>query len=226
MRKIVLDTETTGLDPNTGHRLVEIACIEMIDDVCTKNIYHTYINPERDMPAEAFKVHGLSEDFLKNFPLFSEVADAFLEFIQNDPLIIHNASFDLKFLNYELDTLGKTTIDPKVAIDTLVMAREKFPGQQNNLDALCKRLKVDNSGRDLHGALIDTRLLADVYIELIGGKQRDLGFAKEKKNAKKAALLSTAQKTYRSPRPHSPSQEEEKAHQEMVGLLKNPVWKL
>lgn len=174
MREIILDTETTGLRPAEGHRLVEIGCLELINHVPTGEIFHCYINPERDMPEAAFAVHGLSEEFLRDKPLFKSVAEEFLGFIETSPLIIHNAAFDLSFLNAELSLIDRDPLSPERAIDTLEIARRKFPGAQNNLDALCRRFNVDNSNRTRHGALLDAELLAEVYLELIGGRQPGL----------------------------------------------------
>jgi DNA polymerase-3 subunit epsilon len=174
MRQIVLDTETTGLSPNDGDRLVEIGCLEIVNQVATGNVFHRYINPERDMPKGAFDVHGLSEEFLRNKPKFAEVADEFLEFIGDAPLVIHNASFDMGFLNAELKRSGRTALAFERAVDTLTIARKRFPGAQNSLDALCRRFGVDNSNRVKHGALLDAELLAEVYLELMGGRQPGL----------------------------------------------------
>ena len=174
MREIVMDTETTGLSPDEGHRIVEIGCVELFNHVPTGKVYHQYINPERDMPTEAFEVHGLSEERLSKEPVFAEIADAFVEFIGDAKLVIHNASFDMKFLNAELKWHGKPQLDYDRAIDTLAIARRKFPGAQASLDALCRRFNIDNSARELHGALLDSEILADVYLELIGGRQPDL----------------------------------------------------
>ena len=176
MREIVLDTETTGLDPATGDRIVEIGCIELINRLPTENMFHVYINPERDMPKEAEAVHGLSAKRLAGEPKFAEIVDDFLAFIGKDPLIIHNASFDMKFINAELKQMGKAILPFDRAIDTLAMARKKFPGAPASLDALCRRFGVDNTNRDLHGALIDSELLAAVYLELSGGRQPGLVF--------------------------------------------------
>ena len=173
MREIVLDTETTGFEPSEGHRLVEIGCVELINHMPTGNTYHQYINPERDMPAEAFAVHGLGDDFLRPQPKFAQVAQAFVDFIAGAKLVIHNAAFDMKFLNAELEWLGQPKLTNPV-VDTLAIARRKFPGAAASLDALCRRFGIDNSGRDLHGALLDARLLGEVYLELIGGRQPDL----------------------------------------------------
>ena len=171
MREIVLDTETTGFDPNTGDRIVEIGAIELINHLPSGNTYHAYINPQREMPEGAFQIHGLTTDFLADKPLFSEIVDSFLEFIADDILVIHNAPFDMKFLNWELQQANRTELKFDRVIDTLEMSRKKFPGSPNNLNALCKRYKIDISNRDLHGALIDSQLLASVYLELIGGRQ-------------------------------------------------------
>lgn len=174
MREIILDTETTGLSPNDGHRLVEIGCLELFNHVATGKHYHVYIDPERDMPEGAFRVHGLSAEFLTGKPKFADIADAFLDFIGEDPLVIHNASFDMAFLNAELKMAGRLPLAMTRAVDTLDMARRRFPGAQNSLDALCRRFGIDNSGRTLHGALLDAELLAEVYLELKGGRQPGL----------------------------------------------------
>lgn len=171
MREIVLDTETTGLDPINGDRLVEIGCVEMVNRITTGNTFHVYINPERDMPAEAFKVHGLSAEFLSDKPKFAEVADAFLEFIADDTLVIHNAAFDIGFLNAELERSGRPTIRRERVVDTLALARRKHPGGPNSLDVLMNRYGIDSSRRVKHGALLDSELLAEVYSELLGGRQ-------------------------------------------------------
>ena len=174
MREIVLDTETTGLDPLRGDRLVEIGCVEIFNRMPTGRTYHRYINPERDMPAEAFAVHGLSTEFLADKPLFAQVADEFLEFIGDDPLVIHNASFDIGFINAELSRLSRTPVARDRLVDTLLLARRKHPGVSNRLDDLCSRYAIDNSRRTKHGALLDAELLAEVYIDLIGARQSQL----------------------------------------------------
>ena len=171
MREIVLDTETTGLDPANGDRIVEIGCLELVNRLPTGKTYHVYINPERDMPREAEAVHGLSAQFLADKPVFADIADDFIAFVKGAALIIHNAAFDMKFLHAELAFLGRDDLREAKIIDTLTMARKKFPGAPASLDALCRRFGVDNSGRDLHGALIDSELLAGVYLELSGGRQ-------------------------------------------------------
>ncbi|MCA0400889.1 MAG: DNA polymerase III subunit epsilon [Proteobacteria bacterium] len=175
MREIVLDTETTGLDPHRGDRLCEIGCVEIVNRFLTGRIFHQYLNPERPMAPEAFAVHGLSDAFLADKPVFRDVADDFLAFIGEDPLVIHNASFDMGFLNAELKRLGKGPIPPSRAIDSLQIARRRHPGAQNSLDALCARYGIDNSRRTKHGALMDAEILAEVYAELTGGKQSSLG---------------------------------------------------
>ena len=171
MREIILDTETTGLDPSEGHRIVEIGALELINHVPTGRTFHAYINPERPVPADAEAVHGLSTAFLRDKPVFSRIADDFLAFIADSRIVIHNAGFDLAFINAELGCLGKSAIGPERAVDTLYLARQKHPLGPNSLDALCKRYGVDNSRRSMHGALLDSELLAEVYIELIGGRQ-------------------------------------------------------
>jgi DNA polymerase-3 subunit epsilon len=175
MREIVMDTETTGLDPRTGDRIVEIGGVELINHIPTGQTYHVYINPERSMPREAFDVHGLSAEFLKDKPKFSDVADGFIRFIEDATLVIHNAPFDIGFLNAELGRLGKPAIPWDHVIDTLALAKRRHPAGPNSLDALCSRYGIDNSRRVNHGALLDSELLAEVYIELIGGKQAALG---------------------------------------------------
>ena len=174
MREIVLDTETTGLSPDNGDRIVEIGCVELINHVPTNNTYQVYLNPEKDMDPGAEKVHGLTNEFLLDKPKFIEIADSFLEFIGDSNLIAHNADFDINFLNSELVRAKKDKINNDRVVDTLKIARSKFPGARNSLDALCKRFFVDNSNRSLHGALLDSELLAGVYLELVGGKEPDL----------------------------------------------------
>ena len=182
MREICLDTETTGLDPKDGHKIIEIACFELINKVKTGKVFHSFVNPLRDVPHEAFRIHGISTEFLKDKPTFDAIADKFLDFIGDDILVIHNASFDIKFLNFELNILRKKTLEMSRVVDSLMLARKKFPGGQNSLDALCKRFNLDLSKREKHGAMIDTELLCDVYIELMGGAQEGFGFDNIKKN--------------------------------------------
>ncbi len=171
MKEIILDTETTGLDPKNGHRIIEIGALEMHDKILTGKQFHCYINPERDVPNEAYRIHGISTEFLEDKPLFADIVDEMLEFILDGTLVIHNASFDMKFLNHELTRLGLPSLDHYRVIDTLPMARKIFPGAKVNLDALCSKFKIDNSLRTFHGALKDAKLLADVYVELCGGRQ-------------------------------------------------------
>ncbi|PWE31802.1 DNA polymerase III subunit epsilon [Pararhodobacter marinus] len=173
MREIVMDTETTGFEPSEGHRLVEIGGVELVNHMPTGRTYHQYINPERDMPEEAFNVHGLSADFLRPQPKFNEIADDFVAFFTGATLVIHNAAFDMKFLNFELEKSGRPKLQNKV-VDTLAIARRRFPGSPASLDALCRRFGIDNSSRTLHGALLDSEILAEVYLELMGGRQPDL----------------------------------------------------
>ncbi len=175
MREIVLDTETTGFDPEAGDRIVEIGAIELIGHIRTEREFHVYINPERAMPDDAKAVHGLDDAFLRDKPVFREVGQKFLDFIGDSPLIIHNAAFDMRFLNAELKWLGLPQIPASRAVDTLAIARKKFPGAPASLDALCRRFGIDNSARTLHGALLDSEILAEVYLELIGGRQPDFG---------------------------------------------------
>ena len=183
IREIILDTETTGLDPKDGHRIVEVGALEMINKVITGNKFHYYINPERQMPPEAYRIHGISSEFLKDKPLFKDIANEFINFIQNGKLVIHNAPFDMKFLNYELTLLNLPSLELSEVIDTLPIARRAFPGARANLDALCKRFKVDNTNRQFHGALKDAYLLSEVYVELSGGRQVSFSL-KEKNNDK------------------------------------------
>lgn len=222
MREIVLDIETTGLDPYSGHRIVEIGCLELTNHIPTDNHYHQYINPERDIPIEVFNIHGLSREFLSDKPIFSDITKDFLSFINNDTLIIHNASFDIKFINAELEKLGQPLLLMDRVLDTMHMARSLFPGAQINLDALCKRFNIDNSNRVKHGALIDCQLLAGVYLELMGGRQHGLVLAtKEKTIATKMAQTDGA---IRSPRAHSPLESELVAHAAFLKKIKNPLW--
>lgn len=177
LREIVLDTETTGLEPAEGHRIVEIGAVELLNHMPTGRTFHKYINPQRAMPEEAFRIHGLSDDFLRDKPVFAEVAAEFVAFIGDARLVIHNAAFDMKFINAELSWLDLVPIPVERAVDTVAIARRRFPGAQASLDALCRRFGIDNSGRTLHGALLDSELLAEVYLELIGGRQPDFALA-------------------------------------------------
>lgn len=224
MREIVLDTETTGLNPKSGDRLVEIGCVELDNHVPTGRTYHQYVNPERDMPEEAFAVHGLSEAFLAKHPIFSEIADGFLEFIGNADLVIHNASFDLGFINAELDRLGRAAVSSTRAIDTVQIARSKYPGAQASLDALCRRFEIDLSARTKHGALLDAELLADVYLELVGGRQPGFELAAERELAA-AQSVETRTAPARPARPHVASEQERTAHEEFLEQITDPIWR-
>lgn len=224
MREIVLDTETTGFDPASGHRVVEIGCVELINHVPTGEVFHVYLNPERDMPEEAFNVHGLSEEFLSDKPLFAEVAETFVAFIGDATLVIHNADFDMKFLNWELQMLNYPTMPRERAIDTVAMARKRFPGSPASLDALCRRFGIDNSARDKHGALLDAELLANVYLELIGGREPGLALASSRQAAATAAAQTETVRQARAPRPHAASEEERAAHGEFVAKLTDALW--
>ena len=180
MREIVLDTETTGFEPGEGDRIVEIGAVELVNHVATGKVYHQYINPERSMPDGAFQVHGLGDDFLKDFPVFKEIGQAFLDFIGDAKLVIHNAAFDMKFLNAELEWMGLPRLPQDRAVDTLAIARSKYPGSPASLDALCRRFGVDNTARTKHGALLDSEILAEVYLELIGGRQPAMSLVSER----------------------------------------------
>jgi DNA polymerase-3 subunit epsilon len=224
MREIVLDTETTGFEPETGDRIVEIGAIELLNHMPTGRVYHQYINPERAMPASAFEVHGLGDDFLRDKPKFGEIAEAFVAFVGDAKLVIHNASFDMKFINAELGWLNLAKIPFEQAIDTLAIARTRFPGSPASLDALCRRFGIDNSSREKHGALLDSELLAEVYLELIGGRQPDFGLATA---AATAAEISDWRPRPR-PEPLAPriTAEERAAHEAFVkGLGAEAYWK-
>lgn len=226
MREIVLDTETTGFDPETGDRLVEIGAVELNGHIPTGRTYHQYINPEREVPQEAVEVHGLTYDILRDKPVFSAVADDFLDFIGTAKLVIHNAAFDMKFLNAELKWLGKPPIPWERAIDTLDIARRKFPGSPASLDALCRRYGIDNSARTLHGALLDSEILAEVYLELIGGRQPDLVLSEKKQTAseqRSIAAQTTRQRT--TPLASRLTAAERKAHTTFIsGMGENALW--
>jgi DNA polymerase-3 subunit epsilon len=219
MREVVLDTETTGLDPNDGHRIVEIACIELFNHLPTGRVLHRYINPERDVSMDAQAVHGLSAEFLADHPPFGALADELLAFIGNDRLIIHNAEFDLAFVNAELKRLGRSAFGGEFE-DTVALARRRFPGAQANLDALCRRFGIDLSARTKHGARIDCELLAAVYLELVGGRQPGLDLAV----AIGAAAQAIIDRPARIARPHAPSDAELAAHAAMLARLKEPLW--
>ncbi len=223
-REIVLDTETTGIDPASGHRIVEIGCIELVGGARSGEVFHTYLNPERDMPAEAERVHGLSAAFLRDKPLFSERVELFLEFIGDSPLVIHNAGFDMRFINAELQRLGFPPLPMERAIDTVLIARKKFPGSPASLDALCKRFEIDLSARTKHGALLDAELLAEVYVELLGGKQVTLALDGNTDNTAQIAAGDIPERSALPARAFPVSEEELRAHAEMLAKLKKPLW--
>lgn len=213
MREIILDTETTGLDPRQGHRIIEIGALEMMNKVLTGRSFHYYVNPERNVPMEAFQIHGISSEYLKDKPKFIEIVDKFLQFVEGGKLIIHNAAFDMNFLNYELGLVNKPSLDHLAVVDTLMMARKLFPGQRNNLDALCKRFKVDNSSRKYHGALLDSALLAEVYIELTGGRQTSLELNKSDVETDTKLIKSSSYSEFNF-KVVKPTEEEIQLHQE------------
>ncbi|WP_301750957.1 DNA polymerase III subunit epsilon [uncultured Erythrobacter sp.] len=232
MREIIFDTETTGLDPKTGDRMVEIGCIEMIGRVETGRTFHAYFNPDRDMPPEAERVHGLSAGFLATKPRFAETADALLEFLGDSDLVAHNAGFDFGFLNNELELLGRAPISLDRMVDTVALARKKHPGAKLSLDALCTRYGIDRSHRVKHGALLDAELLAQVYVELTGGRQIGLGLAPADSGAGLAALPTTnapwhrpsADKPRREPRLHVASPEELERHRAFIAGIAEAIW--
>lgn len=223
MRQIILDTETTGLDPATGDRLVEIACVETINTVPSGENFHVYIDPQRDVPDEAFRIHGLSTEFLKGKPLFDQVVDDFLAFIGDAPLVIHNAEFDMRFINSELQRSGHAPLPMDRVIDTLAMARRKHPGSPASLDALCSRYRIDNSRRVKHGALLDAELLAEVYAELSGGRQSALVLASETKIVRQIEAVEVRPRP--QPLPPLILAEEENAHHSFIGKMgEKAVW--
>ena len=225
MREIVLDTETTGLDPLRGDRLVEIGCIEILNRMPTGQTFHRYLNPERDMPAEAFAVHGLSTELLAGKPLFAEVAEEFLEFIADAPLVIHNASFDIGFINAELDRIKRQPITRDRLVDTLLLARRKHPGVSNRLDDLCSRYAIDNSRRTKHGALLDAELLAEVYIDLIGARQSQLILASETRAAQADAHGEMPRRQREVPLAPRITDDDREAHRAFIASLGDrPVW--
>lgn len=225
MREIILDTETTGLDPLRGDRLVEIGCVEIFNRMPTGQTYHCYINPERDMPAEAFAVHGLSTEFLASKPLFTEVVGDFLTFIADAPLVIHNASFDIGFINAELDRVKRPTIPKDRLVDTLLLARRKHPGVSNRLDDLCSRYSIDNSRRTKHGALLDAELLAEVYIDLIGARQSQLVLASETGDARAGGYGDTPRRQRETPLAPRITEADREAHRTFVATLGDkPIW--
>ncbi len=227
VREIVFDTETTGLSPEKGDRLVEIGAVELINHLPTGKTYHQYINPERDVPEEVVAVHGLTEEFLKDYPVFADVAQDFIDFVGDDGILVaHNAQFDINFINYELRKTGREEYNYDRVIDTLEIARKMFPGAKNNLDALCKRFGVDNSNRTLHGALLDADLLAKVYLELLGGDEPSmLGDSLQKKSENNNVKNFSGDREYHAPRIFKISDEEEKAHREFLeAKVKGSIW--
>lgn len=225
MREIVLDTETTGLDPADGHRIIEIGCVELLDHVPTGNTFHYYLNPERLIPLEAQRVHGLTDEFLAGKPLFSAVVEELLEFFGDAPLVIHNAAFDMKFINAELVRLSRPAISAARAIDTIEIAKAKLPGARYSLDELCKRFGIDLSSRTKHGALIDAELTARVYLELVGGRQAKLRLApRDTAEAMSAGTVAARQRS--APLPSLLSVAEAAAHAEFVAheLGSDAVW--
>lgn len=226
MREVVLDTETTGFDPETGDRIVEIGAVELIGHMATGRTYHQYINPERAMPEEAFQVHGLGDDFLRDKPKFAEIGRAFLDFVGDAKMVIHNASFDMKFLNAELKWMGLPQLPFSQALDTLEIARKKFPGSPASLDALCRRFNIDNSARTLHGALLDSEILAEVYLELIGGRQPDFGLSTSVAQSGGGAEEKWVPRPRPVPLPSRISSEEAAAHAAFIDKLgDDALWK-
>ena len=221
MREIVIDTETTGLDPRNGDRIVEIAAVELVNHLPTGRVFHHYLNPEREMSEDAFAVHGLGTAFLADKPRFGEIAESFVQFIDGARLVIHNAEFDLAFLNAELGRVSQTALGRDRAVDTLALARQKFPGAPASLDALCRRFAIDNSARAKHGARLDAELLSEVYLELIGGRQAGFDLAAAP-GVLQVAI--EAVRRFRPPRPHAPSVAELAAHAALVARLKEPLW--
>lgn len=226
VREIVFDTETTGFDANKGDRLVEIGAIELVNHMPTGKVYHQYINPQREVPDDAYRVHGLSYDFLKDFPTFDKIVDEWLEFVGEDSILVaHNASFDINFCNYEQKALNKKEFKWDRVIDTLEIARGKFPGSRVNLDALCKRFGVDNSNRTKHGALLDAELLAEVYLELIGGQEPSMMFDNHKSSTSTNLAKGSVNRKFREARNFALSDEEVQKHKDFLGSkLKGALW--
>jgi len=225
-REIVLDTETTGMDPDKGDRIIEIGCVELVNHLPTGKTLQLYINPEREIPAEATAVHGITNDFVKDKPVFSQVYEEFMTFVKGATLVIHNAEFDMKFINWELRKVGHDPIGWNMVLDTLGMARKQFPGSPANLDALCRRFGIDNTERTYHGALLDSELLAEVYLELLGGRQHGLSLLSgNAKGNKGAAPAVVKDRPAREPRPHAPSEDELQSHEALLDKLSDPLWK-
>ena len=227
MREVVLDTETTGLDPYSGHKLVSIGCVELENHMPTGKTYYRLINPERDVPEDAAKIHGLTNEILDKEPPFRDIADEFLAFIGDSPLVIHNAEFDMKFLNAELTWIKRPVIPMDRAIDTLLIAKRKFPGSRVNLDELCRRFGIDNTKRTKHGALLDSELLSEVYLELLGGREPGFVLGEKKKESAleiKARSRQDKKKSRREPRPPVFLAGEAENHEAFLKELKNPIW--
>lgn len=224
MREIVFDTETTGLSFSAGHRLVEIGCVELINRVPTGRHFHRYINPDRDMPPEAFAVHGLSQAFLADKPRFAEICDELIAFLGDCPLIAHNAMFDLGFMNGELGACGRALLPVDRIVDTLAIARTRHPGAKHTLDALCVRYGIDLSARELHGALLDAQLLAQVFIELTGGRQIALGLKVEESVGADRITVTSAKSHIRPARVFAPSAEELARHGAFMAGFEDPLW--
>jgi len=224
MREIVLDTETTGLSAVNGDRLIEVACLELFNHLPTGKHFQRYVNPERSVSPDAFAIHGLGDAFLADKPRFGEIADELLAFIGDSPLVIHNAEFDIGFLNAEFARIGRPPLDPARATDTVTVARRKFPGASASLDALCKRFAIDNSARTKHGALLDAELLAEVYLELVGGRQAGLALLPDAVVQTEITVTRTV--IARPARPHAPSAEELARHAALVARLNDPIWRL
>ncbi|MDX1950459.1 MAG: DNA polymerase III subunit epsilon [Rickettsiales bacterium] len=229
-REIILDTETTGLDPKDGHRIVEIGCIELINRLPTGKFFHHYINPQREIGFDATRIHGITNEMVKNSPKFEEIVDDFLNFVGDSKLVIHNADFDMKFINAELFYAKKSDIKPDKVFCTLKYARKKFSGAQNSLDALCKRFGIDNSHREKHGALLDSELLAEVYLELMGGRQNVISLQVEN-NLKEEATQNSQEKSVKSSkianfpyRKFEVSEEEKQLHKNYTAKIKDSIW--
>ncbi|MDR1498872.1 MAG: DNA polymerase III subunit epsilon [Rickettsiales bacterium] len=231
MREVCFDTETTGLNPYEGHRLIEVGCVELIDGKRTSSVFHQLINPERDVPEESVKIHKITTEMLTDKPKFADIVDRFVAFLQDSPLIAHNSSFDMKFINYEFDLIPRERLKNEV-VDSLALAKERYPGQKNSLDMLCKRFNIDTTQRELkgHGALLDAELLAEVYVELVGGSQKKL--IEDKKNTSKLDTVSIdsllniiKNKQVRESRNFMNSENEIKAHRDFIEkYIKNSLW--
>jgi DNA polymerase-3 subunit epsilon len=224
MREIIFDTETTGLDPSQGDRLVEMGCIEMVNRVATGRSFHAYYNPERSMPAQAEAVHGLSDSFLSDKPLFAQSVEELLAFLADSPLVAHNATFDFGFLNAELAICGLEPVSETRMVDTLAIAKRRHPGAKLSLDALCTRYGIDRSHRTRHGALLDAELLAQVYVELTGGRQIGLELSADQGADIVPIRKLTIEREYRAPRPHQASAQELERHKAFVAEMENPLW--